>query len=508
MAKFEELNVQHSMRNILITFYFSLLAFDFFGQTITQKLQKTFTFFEKDSQLKHAISSLYVIDANTGQVVFDINSQIGLAPASTQKIITSVTAFELLGKDYRYKTELGYDGILNKDTLDGNLYITGSGDPTFGSWRYKSTNPDSIFQMFNYSIIRKGIKWVKGSIYINERKFETQTIPNGWIWEDIGNYYGAGLGAINWRENQYDFILKSGKKQGDSIKIKRGTLPRGINDGDEINELKTGRPGSGDNAYAYFSPRATSIYLRGTIPPNQDSFSISLSSYSPSWIFFYEFNKNRKFEVDKLNSENVTSFEFIQRRGEMNDYMVKHFGLDSLDLEFINNYDPYQKEIKNFAWHYSPTLDSIIYWFNKKSINLYGEALIKTFAYEKNGFGSTDGGVVIVQKFWKEKGLDEEELSIVDGSGLSPLNRITTHSQVEILKYAKTKDWFPYFYNSLPEYNGMSMKSGTIRGVKGFCGYHKAKNGKEYIFSFLVNNYNGSSSSLVNKMYKVLDILK
>ena len=134
--------------------------------------------------------------------------------------------------------------------------------------------------------------------------------------------------------------------------------------------------------------------------------------------------------------------------------------------------------------------------------------MIKTLAYEKKGIGSTDSGVVIVQNFWKEKGLDKDEIGIVDGSGLSPLNRVTTHSQVEILKYAKKKNWFPSFYNSLPEYNGMSMKSGTIRGVKGFCGYHKAKNGKEYIFSFLVNNYNGSSSSLVNKMYKVLDILK
>ena len=158
--------------------------------------------------------------------------------------------------------------------------------------------------------------------------------------------------------------------------------------------------------------------------------------------------------------------------------------------------------------HYSPFLDSIIYWFNKRSINLYGEFLIKTFAYEKKGFGSTDSGVVVVKNFWKEKGLDEDELGIVDGSGLSPLNRVTTHAQVEILKYAKTKDWFPYFFTSLPEYNGMKIKSGTIRGVKGFCGYHKAKNGKEYIFSFLVNNYHGSASVLINKMYKVLDILK
>ena len=65
---------------------------------------------KKIQQLKHAISSLYVIDANTGQVVFDKNSQIGLAPASTQKIITSVTAFELLGKDYRYKTDFYLSG--------------------------------------------------------------------------------------------------------------------------------------------------------------------------------------------------------------------------------------------------------------------------------------------------------------------------------------------------------------------------------------------------------------
>lgn len=104
--------------------------------------------------------------------------------------------------------------------------------------------------------------------------------------------------------------------------------------------------------------------------------------------------------------------------------------------------------------------------------------------------------------------MDEDELNIVDGSGLSPLNRVTTHAQVEILKYAKKKEWFPYFQPSLPEYNGMVMKSGTISGVKGFCGYHNAKNGKEYIFSFLVNNYNGLPAALVKKMYRVLDILK
>src|SRR5574338_1514652 len=74
------------------------------AQTVTQKLQRAFLRFEADSQLTHAISSLYIINAGNGQVVFDKNGQRGLAPASTQKIITSAAAFALLGQDFRYQT--------------------------------------------------------------------------------------------------------------------------------------------------------------------------------------------------------------------------------------------------------------------------------------------------------------------------------------------------------------------------------------------------------------------
>lgn len=129
-------------------------------------------------------------------------------------------------------------------------------------------------------------------------------------------------------------------------------------------------------------------------------------------------------------------------------------------------------------------------------------------AYEKKGYSATDTGVNIVKNFWEQNGIDPAELNIVDGSGLSPLNRVTTHAQVEILKYAQQQSWFSSFYRSLPEYNGMKMKSGTIRNVKGFTGYHTAKDDKTYIFSFLVNNYNGSASALVRKMYTVLNVLK
>ena len=117
-------------------------------------------------------------------------------------------------------------------------------------------------------------------------------------------------------------------------------------------------------------------------------------------------------------------------------------------------------------------------------------------------------GVKKLKDFWNEKGLAKTELNMMDGSGLSPLNRVTTHAQVFILQYARNKDWFKGFYDAFPEFNGMKMKSGTISGAKSFCGYHASKTGQEYIFSFIVNNYNGSASTLVQKMYKVLDVLK
>jgi len=461
----------------------SLIVSISFSQTINQKLRKAFQHFEKDEQLKHAVSSLYVIDAKTGSVIFDKNSQIGLAPASTQKIITSVTAFELLGKDYRYKTELGFVGKNDDGTINGSMVLIGSGDPTFGSWRWERTKPDSILHEFTSCVSESGIRFFKNSYDFGIRHFETQNIPDGWIWQDLGNYYGSGASALNWRENQFDIILASGKKIGDSVDV-ISYKPR-ITSFQVWSEAKSAAKGTGDNSFVYLPIGHNEIIVRGTIPINENKFSISASFPNPEI----------QFMRDLLDSLTIRRIGFGSNEpgkiGLLNGKKIKT--------------NPLYKII---CIHNSPSLDSIIYWFNKKSINLYGEALIKTFAYEKQGFGSTDSGVAIVKKFWREKGLDELELNIGDGSGLSPQNRVTTHAQVEILKYAKSKSWFPYFSKSLPEHNGMTMKSGTIKDVKGFCGYHKSKDGSEYIFSFLVNNYNGSAGQLVNKMYKVLDVLK
>ena len=425
---------------------------------------------ESDGQMKSAIIGIYVTD-KSGTAVFGENARIGLAAASTQKVITSVAALELLGTDYQYKTGLGYSGKINNGTLNGTIYITGYGDPTLGSWRFDNTKEQVVLDKMVSSIENADIKQINGNIICFDKKWESQTIPGGWIWDDIGNYYGAGATALNWRENQYDLILKPGNKEGDKV-IVAATKPTlfGVN---LTNELTTGKPGSGDNGYIYLAPYSTNGFVRGTVPAGKNTFTISGSVPNPA-------AQMRAVFINELRQQGI-----------------------KVTLIDTNNNTQTLPETVNLLTLRSPPLDSINYWFLKKSINLYGEALLKTLGYEKKNQGSTEAGLNVLKKFWAANGIDSTSINIIDGSGLSPGNRVTAEALVEVMQYARSRPWFSSFYNSLPEINGIKMKSGVINGVRSFTGYVG-----NYTFAVIITNYNGSSTEIVRKMYGLLDKLK
>lgn len=75
-----------------------------------------------------------------------------------------------------------------------------------------------------------------------------------------------------------------------------------------------------------------------------------------------------------------------------------------------------------------------------------------------------------------------------------------------ILFQAQHEEWFGDFYNSLPEYNGMKLKSGTINNVSAFAGYYTAENGSKYVIVININNYSGAKIN--PKLFRVLDALK
>ncbi|HVG40766.1 MAG TPA: D-alanyl-D-alanine carboxypeptidase, partial [Chitinophagaceae bacterium] len=246
-----------------IFFVHSLLFFclSLCAQSVSTQLSAAFDKFEKDTQLKSGIASLYVINAKSGAVIFEKNATMGLAPASTQKIITSASAYELLGKNFQYKTEFGFEGDVTGNTSKGHLYIKPSGDPTLGSWRYNTTKEDAVRNRWTTALKKSGIKGY-GSIKIDNSGWDEEAIPDGWIWQDVGNYYGAGAFGLNWRENQFDVLLSSENEIGSTVKI-GGTVPAGYNSL-LTSKVTAAARGTGDNAYVYYPFGQQRGVVRGT----------------------------------------------------------------------------------------------------------------------------------------------------------------------------------------------------------------------------------------------------
>ncbi len=447
-----------------------------FGQSLQAAIQSAYQKFISQKEYKYATVSLMVQDISTGNVVFRTNDQIGLAPASTQKVITAATAYQLLGKDFRYETTVGYTGNINDGVLNGNLIIRGSGDPTLGSWRYSSTKEEGVINAIIVAIRQSGIREINGRVLIDESAFDDEVIPNGWVWQDIGNYYGAGATGLNWRENQYDLFLRSGSDLGSVVSI-AGTKPSYISGLKLESKLAAAKAGSGDNAYIYLPLFSSTGFVRGTIPVNESKFTISGSMPDPG-------------------NQLALTIESILKKQTMKE-IEKNYPADTKNSSVATTILTLQ----------SPPLDSICYWFLQKSVNLYGEALLKTLGHKFGKSGSTSEGLKVVNDFWARQGIEKEALRMIDGSGLSPQNRINTDVLVRVLLFARKQSWFDLFYRDLPLYNGMKMKSGSIGGVISYTGFHRSNKGN-FVFAVIVNNYSGGGSQTRRKIWEMLDVLK
>lgn len=446
-------------------------------QTLTQKIKLKYQNFASLPNLKNASYSLSVLNAQTGKIVFSANQNLGLAPASTLKTITSVTALQLLGTNFTFKTQVAYTGEIVNHILNGNLIITGNGDPTLGSNRWNKTNKPNILQTILNAVEAVGIKHINGKIIANDMVWDTQSLPDGWLWQDIGNYYGAQTSALCWAENMFELNVLPGKKIKSPVIITKNLAYPFLK---IENEVLTGQAQSGDNVYGYSAPYSNTIYLRGTydIYLKKD---IGLSLPDPAFALAYDVHTY-------LTQNNINVSNFTTSR--------------LLGFDFRN-----PAKAVNIATILSPPLSQIIYQLNHHSINLYAEQIIRTLALQKNKKAFMPDGLNLMKGYWQTLKIEPEALHIYDGSGLSPANRISTLAMATVLYRAHNSAWFTEFYKSLPTHNNMVMKSGLIADVLAYAGYQKKSDG-DLCFSVIVNNYSGSESAMRQQLYVLLNSFK
>lgn len=471
--------------------FFFVWVQSLYAQTGTETtLLQEITKLTADPVLKYGQFGACVRSVKTGQAVVAENAVKNMAPASNLKLLTTAAALGLLGENYSFQTLLEYDGELVDSVLNGNLYITGSGDPSLGSDRYKGYPAmDELISLWVKKIREAGIKRIRGSIVADASVYDLASIPDHWPWGDIGNYYGAGSYGLNINENLYRLYFK-GTKEGDSARlVKVVPQPGAIK---FVNAVKTGPAGSGDQAYVYAAPRSGFVYMNGTIPANTEQFAVRGAIPDPPMLCATLLN-------DALSAKNI-----------------KVEKAPSVLTEKITA-KPARKVIHIY---YSPTLKEIVKQTNVNSINLNAEVLLKTCGMKKYGDQKIDAGIKAVQEFWKQKGLDINGWFMYDGSGLSPNNGISASLMSKALQLAAKDSIFTSFYASFPVVGqtgtvyrlckgtaadgNVRAKSGTLSKVICYSGYVKSKSGELYSFSLLTSNYNCSNSVIISKLEKIM----
>ena len=138
--------------------------------------------------------ALSVRRVSDGQCVFGQNEYVSLATASTLKLVTTATALATLGSTYSYTTTLEYDGVIRDSTLQGNLYLRGTGDPSLASGRFAGYPAWTAFLKTVSATVRQaGIRHISGAVIGDASFYDDMPAPDTWPYGDLGNYYGAVL---------------------------------------------------------------------------------------------------------------------------------------------------------------------------------------------------------------------------------------------------------------------------------------------------------------------------
>ena len=476
--------------------YFCGLAFllisseNLYAQSTTEKpntiLQNAAESMMGFSKLQNSVFSFYVKDMSTGTVYADLNGDMSIPSASTMKLVTTATAFQLLGSAYHFKTKVMYSGNIDSmGTLHGDVYIIGGGDPTLGSKYFTKYGEerDFLYQWAD-SLYNLGIRKIEGRVIADGSLYNYDGIPSGWVWGDIGNYYGAGPAGLTIFDNLCIFHFKTGENEGDSTELTCITphIP-----GIRVRNYVTSANSSKDNAYVYGAPWSYDWFVRGSIPKQKEDFKVKASMPDP---------------------EMVAALEF--------DYALEQTGIDVMYAsqtmrELKANEQYVQPELKEILTHNSPYLSTIINVTNEQSINLFAEHILCQISVERSGYGSTYNGAQICTNYWGDK-IGASALNMTDGSGLSRSNSISAKFFVDMLTYMSKSSNAERFKGSLAvagksgTMSGMCKgttavgrvygKSGTMTRVKSYAGYVDSKSGKKLAYAMIINNYNCSNTQI------------
>ena len=417
---------------------------------------------------KNGKLGIVVKSLSTGEIIYEHNPDKLYIPASNEKIITSVAALSLLGNDYRFKTEFFSGGGISNGVLHGGLYIKGYGDPTLA---------EGHLGYIVFQLKQRGVKEVKGKIVVDDSYFGGSRYAKGWKEEWKDDFYSPAISALSFNYNIIELKVYASKPgQKPAVKIE----PEGSNI-EIINQSVTSRK-KGTLKTTWQNDQT--IVVTGRIKPRA---TVTL----------------------KIPVLNPTVFT-----GNVIKSAIEESGIKVSGPVVVDRVPRWANIIYT---HYSGPLSQVITEYNKNSVNIIGENTMKTLGAQYQGIpGTWEKGSAVISEFLNKAGI-RNGYKIVDGSGLSLLNRVSPETLTDILSYAYNNAMISnVFIESLPvagvdgtlkkrfrqsDIQGrVRAKTGYLRNVRALSGFVFTKKGDVLVFSILSNGFGWKTKEVQNDL--------
>ncbi|MFD2627391.1 D-alanyl-D-alanine carboxypeptidase/D-alanyl-D-alanine endopeptidase [Oceanobacillus kapialis] len=435
----------------------------------------------ENEQLDGTVTGVSIKHAETGEQLFSQDGDIRLHPASNMKILTAAAALETLGENYQFTTEVLTDGKKRGKVLHGDLYLKGKGDPTL---------LQDDFEQFAKDIKAQGIQKIKGDLVGDDTWYDDVRLSQDLNWSDEPFYTGAQVSALTLSPNEdYDagtviVQVSPAEEAGGQAKV---TLTPETDYVTIENKTKMVPAGESKDISIEREHGSNTIVVEGTMPVDGSNSRSWASVWEPTGYALDVFEK-------ALEEENI---RFIGRS-------ERKTGVTPDAARLLTSKQ-------------SMPLHELLIPFMKLSNNGHGEVLTKEMGKVVSGEGSWEEGLEVIEDVAAQYGMDKDTIQLRDGSGMSHKTMIPAHDLSQFLYEVQASDWFEAFEYSLPvagesdrfvggtlrnrmkeepAKGNVTAKTGSLTGVSTLSGYVTSADGEELIFSILINNYLGSSSSM------------
>ena len=438
----------------------------------------------------HLRLGVKVVEASSGRGLVEINSEQRFVPASTMKVLAAATALHTLGPAHRFETALFTDQGPNAQGDIGHLYVVGSGDPGLGVGDLAAL----IFELRQL-----GVRRIAGDLIADTSAFDAVHWGQGWAWDDRAEDYSAPVGGLNLLGNTLEISVSPGAGPGAPALVTAyppGSYAVVVNDLMTVHSEDPGRVCIQTDQAADKTGLllGQSIRVSGTVRANE----------KPQ-VYRYAVSDGGVFVAATLRDllrAGAVEFSGQVLQGSLPD------------------------KVSRLATHQSLPLSAQLIDFMKKSDNHGIECLIKKIGLTSDmRQGTWQAGLETTRSFLaQDMGLEAAAFAMVDGSGLSRENLLSSSQLVKVLlNMYGDATLGPSFIATLP-LGGVDgtlaerfldsplrgrvrAKTGSMGGVSTLAGYLELENHESVAFSIMMNGFVGPLGVYRKLQEDILNIL-